>query len=90
MAATFGRPATRHDARNPVEEPDGARLHRQSNLPACVRSRGPEIAAISSTAARKAASLAFDGLLKRHRRLEVEKCFDVSTHNRLPRCLRVT
>jgi Enoyl-(Acyl carrier protein) reductase len=40
MAATFGRPATRHDARNPVEESDGARLHRQSNLPACVRSRG--------------------------------------------------
>ena len=27
-------------------------------------------------------------LFLRHRRLEVEKRFDVSTHNRLPRCLR--
>ena len=40
MAATFGPPAARHDARNPVEESDGARLHRQSNLPPSVRSRG--------------------------------------------------
>jgi hypothetical protein len=51
MAAIFGRPATRRDTRNPVEEPHGARLHQQricrrtlSRIPAggrCRHRRGP-------------------------------------------------